>query len=255
MNKKNSVLPVSTLVLSVMAGMLMLVFTTSFVYNFYSITYDTLKYKTEIDYFDVVNRSGKFAEIAYKIDPSYSNLFVVSHLYDPTRVVHYINYLDDKDCLNKLPSDFTEKSVEYSKIYYDYLLDYYEQSKVNDSLPNINSLTYTIGTEQQVLFGYYSDYITALYLNGQKDEARKLVDEVINNYSSYEDAYVSYGLIDFVYLVHNTETDKDFQKWMLDNELRLTEEYNKKAIKEYQFENFYIQWNREDHTQDYKPFN
>lgn len=258
MNKKKLALPIITLVLSVIAGTLMLVFTTSFVYNFYeNRSFETPEYKTKIDKFEVVKRSGKFAQTAYKIEPNYSNLFAVKSVYDLNYAVHCGIFPDDDnniaDYLNKMPSDFTEKSVEYSKKYYDYLFEHYDQKKEYDSLADGKFMSFSIGNLPIELIFHYSDYITALYLNGQKDEVRRLVDEVLNNCDSYEHAYyIVYGLEDFVYLVHNTETDKDFQKWMLDAELRLTEEYNKKAVKEYQYENFFA---REiDGIQFYKPF-
>lgn len=257
MKKKYLIFPVVALVLSVLAGIIMLVFTTSFVYEFHACrSYEDVENNPKYDYFGVVNKSGKFTQLAYKIEPNFSNLYVLRKLYSPYMVVFYINYCDEsyKEEINKLPSDFYEKSIEYSKLYYDYLLENYDLKQKYSDLSN--NVMIVVGGEKQELLSCRCDYINALYLNGQKDEARRLVEETLENFDSYDDPAISvtYGLIDFVYLVHNMETDKEYQKWMLETERKLTKEYNKRAIAERRFDNFYREWNPDETPGTYKPF-
>ncbi len=258
MKKKYLIFPVVAIALAFLAGMIMVVFTTSFVYEFRACrSHDYSDIKQKYDYFDVVNKSGKFAQFVYKIEPNFSNLYVLNNIYSPTIATLYINYAQEsnKEELNRLPSDFYEKSAEYSKLYYEFLVDNYEYKEkcTNRS----NQIPIPVGGKVQELLIERCNYINALYLNGQKDEARKLVDETIENYdyyNSFAKAIVTFELTDFVFTVHNMETDKEYQKWMLDTERILTQKYNKAVKEEHRVNDFYREYNSDEYFGIYKPF-
>lgn len=216
MKKKNLILPSVVLAVSVVAILLMLVFTTNFLFYY---NYNRLSQK---GYEGIVN-CRKVTEFAYKINPSYSNLQACKNTYS------YNLYFDPKDLspllldADTMPNDFYAKCVEYSRKMYDYHFTHKDAYKgPEEAFLNWygNYFTY-----DQAIANQFSDYVVSLYLSGEKAESRRLVDEFVDSYQENSDmddmAYKIY-LSEYVNTLHSLEKDIDYQEWIVETEKKYT---------------------------------
>lgn len=206
------------LVVSVVLSISMLLFTTNILFC----------YNLNILNFEGMIKCGKITEIAYKINPTYSNLRALSDTY--SYYIYYepydengVSYLDRAT----MPEDYYKKSAEYAKEMYDY---YYNNPTAYKG--NINGHTYLESgylSQDQALAENFSKYVISLYLDGQKEKSQKEINEFIAEFSvtPHHDIFYTSSTMSYVITVHNLEKDEDFQKWMVETEKKLTEEYYK----------------------------
>lgn len=241
MNKKKLVLPVAILTLSTVAAVIMLLFTTSFAYCF--------AFNRNISAVKAVY----FTDKAYEIEPNYSNRTSKSMTYDVQTVIGslmvYFDQNNDysKDAFNKAlskyPDEYMQEVVNLSKYNYENIESTKELLEVQNNFSSNFSLPILIvpGTEKTV---YAAQYALALYINGDKEESQKIIEQMMKE-NKKSGAFLS----NYVLLVHYVETDKDFQNWMLKIEKKATEN-----IREINPETPYTDYYRDIFGPSYKPF-
>lgn len=209
MNKKRFIIPSIVLSASVILLILTLVFTTSFVFC------------TGLNIFngEIIEKSMKITEFAYKISPCYSNLRA---LYDSYSIFRYYDpYGEDGTVvISQAPEGYYKKCAEYSMKMYEY---YLANPKAYRSNQNANpSFDAAYLSQEHALADAISHYVTSLYLDGQKEEAQKVVNKYVKNLPDDEPTiFMSFNC--FVVTVHNLEKDIDYQKWMFEVEKKITE--------------------------------
>ncbi len=92
-----------------------------------------------------------------------------------------------------------------------------------------------------------SNYIVSLYLDGQKEEAQRVVNEYVNNLPE-DKSMCQIPVFAFSNTVHDLEKDIDYQKWLVDVEKKITEEYYKAFPEKDEVDNMFTR------SEYYKPF-
>lgn len=268
MKKKCLILPSVMLVIAVLAGAFMMVFTTSFVFNLkenYSYACcsiennfgDNLSESENTllkSYADCYRQGNELFKIIYKINPNFSNLSGASNIYNTNTLLLTFNEFENglEEVLKVLPEDYPEQCLKWNKTYYEYVKNNYNEFYNNQH----NSLgafdAYPVCSKENIIIQAKVGYLTALYLNGQKEEAQKEVEEILRDYKDIEPNLSSYFISEFVFLVHNVETDKAYQEWMLSKEYEFTQIVNSR-INDDKYGNFYEEF--EVDKDSYKPFN
>lgn len=247
MKKKYLVFPIVTLSLSVIATLIMLVFTTSFAYdigyNYQFLTNNIIE----------INRAYRIMEKAYEIEPSYSNYEKMNELYDIQNVLAYskIYNVSIEESLARFPSDYLEKNEKWTRTRMERL------ENEDDGIRRFEALSG--GAFRTAIFAgpntardCYNKFNSAivLYLNGKKEESKVLVEKTIDEYDN-DTSFPYYSLLyDYVYTVHQLETDKDFQIWMVNYEEELTQRLKEKNPNTTVEKNMFL----ELFSDNYKPF-
>lgn len=216
MKKKNLILPSVIFAVSVVLIVVMLLFTTSFLF------YYNLNRLDKKGYEGIVN-CRKVTELAYKINPSYSNLQACQDTYFYRLYFDPCGYTDIVLDANSMPKDFYAKSVKYSKEMYHFYLtnkDAYSGSKDSNSYLDIGYMSY-----DHAIASSLSDYAISLYLNGEKEESRKIIDEYFERTEKSEADSVTMNMAymhNYVYTLHRLEKDRDYQEWIVETEKKFT---------------------------------
>lgn len=234
MNKKKYIMPSIIIVVSAILLVITLVFSTNFVFC------------TGLNSFNAerIEKSRPFSELAYKISPCYSNLH---GLYDTYRYTRYYSPYGENGIsyTGEAPEGYYEKCAEYSKKMYEY---YKANSEAYKSNQNSNpSFDVAYPTQGIALAGAISNYIVSLYLDGQKEEAQRVVNEYVNS-APVDESMCHIGVFDFLNTVHDLEKDINYQKWMVEIEEKITEEYYKAFPEKDEVENMFTD------GENYKPF-
>lgn len=220
MKKKKLILPSVILAVSVVLIAVMLVFTTDFLFYF-RLNGSNKNNKGILDV-------RKVSDFAYKVNPTYSNLLACKGCYS------YQIYFDADDLDSSypnsvnMPKEFYAKGAEYAEKVYNYHLthkDAYRGPKENSNFDPWGVAYLSYG---QALAGNYSEYIVSLYLSGEKEKSRKLVDEFVNGYKenpNIDASSRSIYLHDYVNTLHRLEKDRDYQEWIVEIEKKCTKLY------------------------------
>ena len=235
MNKKRYIVPSIVLSVSVILLVATLIFTTSFVFCSGLNTFNSKR----------VEMSMPLSELAYKISPCYSNLRA---LYDSYNCFRYYSPYDEKDAfdMGDVPEDYYKQSMKYSKLMYEYYEANPEAYKSNPNSSSSFDAAYM--SQSQALASIMADYIVALYLDGQKGETQRVVNEFVNNLPDDKTMY-SVVIIPISNTVHDFEEDVDYQKWMVEVEEKITKAYyDSTPDAENKTDNFFMR------SEYYKPF-
>lgn len=234
MNKKKYIMPSIIIVVSAILLVITLVFSTNFVFC------------TGLNSFNAerIEKSLPFSELAYKISPCYSNL---RGLYDSYNCFRYYSPYEENSTadMDKVPEDYYKKCIEYSKKMYEYYSNNPEAYKSNQNASPSFDVAYP--TQGIALATAISDYIVSLYLDGQKAEAQRVVNEYVNNLPE-DKSMCQIPVLAFSKTVHDLEKDIDYQKWLVDVEKKITEEYYKAFPEKDAIDNMFTR------SEDYKPF-
>lgn len=239
MKNKKMILPSIVLSVSAVLLVLTLLFTTSFVFC------------TGLNTFNLnrMEKSGNITEIAYKISPSYSNLQSVYCIYNYSRYYdHEDDFVTDR---GEMPENYFKKCIEYSKKMHEYYLTNPEAYKGRQNSHSSFDVAYA--SQGHALTETFSNYIVALYLEGQKTEAQieadKFLKDFSKDFSNDKMAPVMAPFYGYVMTVHDLEEDPDYQKWMVDFEEKVTKAfYEANPDAENKCENLYAR------SASYKPF-
>lgn len=211
MNKKKIIVPSIVLSVSVVLLVITLIFTTNFVFCTGLNTFNGER----------VEKSMPFSELAYKISPCYSNLRA---LYDSYNCFRYYSPYEENGAVNmgNAPVDYYKKCIEYSKKMYEY---YSANPEAYKNSQNANpSFDVAYMSQGQAIASVFSDYIVSIYLDGQKEEAQKIVNKFVDNLPDDEMMYIV-AIMPFSNTVHDLEDDVDYQKWMVEVEEKITKAY------------------------------
>ncbi len=211
MNKKRFIVPSIVLSVSVVLLVITLVLTTSFIFCTGLNTFNGER----------IEKSVPFSEIAYKINPCYSNLRALFDSYNCFR--YYDPYEENSTAdMDKAPEDYYKKCIEYSKKMYEY---YLANPKAYRSNQNANpSFDVAYLSQEHALADALSQRVISLYLDGQKEEAQKLINEYFNNLPADKSLCVV-AIASFSNTVHDLEDDVNYQKWMVEVEEKVTKAY------------------------------
>ncbi len=212
MKRRYIVIPVTALVLALLIGVFVTVFTTplsaylceSNDYTEYVKDDGTVVIETN-DYFYTSKKVGKIMQTAYKLNPSQENLDALVMMYSAKL------YIDGKHRGNTPPADYLKNCVKYQKIFYE--SEYNEEEGM-----------FAVGCGDMVALlhnvGKGVDYAKALYLDGQIDESKKIMEEVLGMITP--DDNVALTLIkDYYYLVYSTTESVTLKQWVLEKEAQL----------------------------------
>lgn len=226
MKKKYFIIPIVAIVLAVLTGLFISLFTTPVLAYItennnkgYHVVYhddgsETYEYD---DWFYTVKKVGKIAQFAYKLNPSQENLETLAGLYNPNF------YISGTYKGNTPPSDFLKNSVKYSKLMVE--------SKFS---PGESTYAVSVDSGERIfLTGNRVKYAMALYLDGQIEESKKeildLTSKIDNAFKKDGiDTFNSYlGLRDYFYLVYSTTENPTLKKWVLDTEKEIEQKARK----------------------------
>lgn len=212
MNKKKYIVPSIVLTFSAILLVLTLMFTTTFIFCTGLNTFNAER----------IEKSMPFSELAYKISPCYSNLRA---LYDSYNCFRYYSPYDEDGIsyMGDAPEDYYKNCVKYAKLMYEY---YSANPTAYKSNQNSNpSFDVAYMSQEHALASVLSDYIVSIYLDGQKEEAQRIVNEYVDNLPDDPSMY-SLTIMSFSNTVHDIEDDVDYQKWMVEIEKKITKAIN-----------------------------
>ena len=212
MNKKKYIVPTIVLTVSAILLVLTLMFTTTFIFCTGLNTFNAER----------IEKSMPFSELAYKISPCYSNLRA---LYDSYNCFRYYSPYDEDGIsyMGDAPEDYYKNCVKYAKLMYEY---YSANPTAYKSNQNSNpSFDVAYMSQEHALASVLSDYIVSIYLDGQKEEAQRIVNEYVDNLPDDPSMY-SLTIMSFSNTVHDIEDDVDYQKWMVEIEKKITKAIN-----------------------------
>ncbi|MBR2455050.1 MAG: hypothetical protein IKB36_03250 [Clostridia bacterium] len=212
MNKKKYIVPSIVLIVSVILLVLTLMFTTTFIFCTGLNTFNAER----------IEKSMPVSEFAYKISPCYSNLRA---LYDSYDCFRYYDPYEENSTVNmvKAPEDYYKKCIEYSKKMYEYHSANPEAYKSNqNSNPSFDVAYFS---QEQALIDARINYMVSLYLDGQKEEAQRVVNEYVNNLPDNK-SLCAIAIMPFSNTVHDLENNVDYQKWMVEVEKKITKAMN-----------------------------
>ena len=236
MNKKKYIVPSIVLTFSAILLVLTLMFTTTFIFCTGFNTFNAER----------IEKSIPFSELAYKISPCYSNLRA---LYDSYNCFRYYSPYDEDGLsyMGDAPEDYYKKCAEYAKLMYEY---YSANPTAYKSNQNSNpSFDVAYMSQEHALASVLSDYMVSIYLDGQKEEAQRIVNEYVDNLPGDQSMY-SLTIMSFSNTVHDIEDDVDYQKWMVEIEKKITKAYYDATPEaENKTENFFMR-----DKEYYKPF-
>lgn len=234
MNKKKIVVPSIILSVSVILLVATLIFTTNFVFCTGLNTFNAER----------IDKSMPFSEIAYKISPCYSNLRA---LYDSYNCFRYYSPYSENGIsyIGNAPEDYYKKCMEYSKKMYEYYSANPEAYKSNQNSNPSFDVAYL--TQSMALADAISNYIVSLYLDGQKEEAQRVVNKYVNNLPEDKSMY-HITVFAFSNTVHDLEDDIDYQKWMVEVEEKITKAYYEASPEKDAIDNMFTR------SEYYRPF-
>ena len=219
MKKKYYIIPIVAIVLAVLTGLFISLFTTPVLayitennsphaeipHSDGSITYEY------DDWFYTVKKVGKIAQFAYKLNPSQENLENLAGLYNPNI------YVSGTHNGNTPPKDFLKNSVKYQKLMVE--------SKLS---PGESTYAVSVENGERIFITFNRvKYAMALYLDGQIEESKK---EILDLASKIDNAFKKDGvetfsaylsLRDYFYLVYSTTENVTVKKWVLDTEAEI----------------------------------
>lgn len=211
MNKKRFIVPSIVLSVSVVLLVITLVLTTSFIFCTGLNTFNGER----------IEKSMLFSEFAYKINPCYSNLRALYDSYNCFR--YYDPYGEDGTVvISQAPEGYYKKCAEYSMKMYEY---YLANPKAYRSNQNSNpSFDVAYLSQEHALADALSQRVISLYLDGQKEEAQKTLNEHLSEpFKEKTEVYLTF--LGFVVAVHDLEDDVNYQKWMVEVEEKITKAY------------------------------
>lgn len=204
MKKKSLIFPIIMLVLSMISGMFLLVFTTDFVFDFYANREDI----------ESLIKKAPVLELSYKINPTVQTMYSLSEVYN---AYHAVQFTGDEVKVEAVPDGFYEKCVRYQKLVYDYVnSDSYKHLKTDsDPFAPIHPVEYN----EKVMVG--KDYALALYMSNQKEEAKRIIGNIINDTDNENDKKYIW-LRSYFYIVCEFEKDEDYLNWLEETESKIT---------------------------------
>ena len=112
---------------------------------------------------------------------------------------------------NTPPEDFTKYCVMYNKILYN--------SPYRDEWNNVIAVPVTSDRELNWKLDWGIKYAVALYLDGQIDESKKIIDECVALVGDKEEFAVYYwSMKDYFYYVYSITDSQDMKNWIVEKE-------------------------------------
>ena len=239
-SKKRIALPLIVIAISLCAIVAICVFTTPLVYYLYEAKYTYADGETEApSSFDMANKIGKICETVYKVHPSLDNLQRVYQCYSTGFV-----YFDGIYKGEQAPEGYLEKSLKYAKLRYETEFDE-EAEKKYAAVPVAENY------EKQWRISNGADYMTALYLNGKKDEAMRLYEKIASTINEKDMERPVYGVFkSFFYLVYSDAKDDTQRNWVLEKEAV----FDKNARQKESYDKYFSKHDSLFTNPDYKTF-
>ena len=215
MKKKHIVISILCGLLALVIGVLAVTLTTPLSYELNSDKFDKLYNPygpngevvptplSDVDWFFMAKNCGKTMNLAYRINPSISNLKACYSIY------RYKNYIYGNFYGYDMPDDFVTNCVKYTKAVYE---TPYEKLQGNITYVPIGN-----NMENQMKLTFGMEYALALYFDGQVKQSQALVDELMTLVDTENIAF-SYTLKDYFYYVNATTADKAVESWVLEKE-------------------------------------
>lgn len=215
MKKKQIIIPIACALLVLVLGFLAITLTTPLSYELHSDRFNKL-YKpygpsgevmptplSEVDWFYMAKNCGNTMNLAYRINPSISNLRACYKTY------WYKNYIYGSFYGYDMPDDFVTNCVKYTKAVYE--TPYVKVQGYITYVPIGNNM------ENQMKLTFGVEYAFALYFDGHIKESQELIEELMK-LVDYENIVFAYTLKDYFYYVNATTTDKEVELWVLEKE-------------------------------------
>ncbi len=222
MKKKYYIIPIVAIVLAVLTGLFISLFTTpvlAYITENKSPSNEikdeqgyTLYYDYE-DWFYTTKKVGKIIRTAYKLNPSMENLDAVCSLYSTDW------YIKGTHKGNTPPIDYLKNCVKYAKIYYE---SEYVDGEDPYAVPSSSFTDNPIFMFHKMPRGL--EYAKALYLDGQTEESQKIFEEVLkgldtnNMHDCRMFVMLSKG---YLYLVYSSTENVTLKQWILETEAEL----------------------------------
>lgn len=212
MKKKNFVIPLVCLILSLTGILSMTFLRTGFLYQLCSLNGS--------DPSNLIKYSG----IWFKYNPNVNSLSAVVRANNPMYI--FYNTLEDRQVYTK---EYFKKSASFSEQF----LDLYKTEK-----PYENNITYVIQGSEEI--SYMQCYIFSLYLAGENDKAISNFENYFDNIED-ENLYIILShcksFISYVYNNSQNEQDKERLTEILNKYCERINNYNPKDSVRFVFEN------------------
>ncbi|MBE6836212.1 MAG: hypothetical protein E7515_08210 [Ruminococcaceae bacterium] len=227
-----------SLLIAFLLTSVVLVFTTPIVAKYYSYKFDkAYNMPTEegeegidakdYDWFYVARKCGPLMNLVYKINPSLNNLDACHGVYSISELKYGLYY-------NKpVPKDYVKYCLKYSeKIYNSEYRDSY-----SNGLYSITVVPVVPDQQTQWKIGWGIDYAQALFIDGQIEESKKIIEDCISLVGDKEDYAVMYWTMkEYFYYVYASTDDQALKDWIVEKENAITKTC--KGMKK--FNNFFI---------------